>query len=110
MNSIGEAGRRSEKRVAGSLGARLHPASGSMRGAKSDASMKNFRLEMKSSSSKTIKLEMGWLVKISQEARCQGQIPALVFSFTDGEGKLVQSTDAEWVCIPISNFKELVGD
>jgi hypothetical protein len=91
------------------MGARQMPASGAMRGAKSDAVLDNFRLEMKSTTSQSLKLEMGWLVKISQEARRNGQVPALVISFVDAEGKAVMKQDAEWVCIPKSKFEELKG-
>jgi len=66
-------GKKSEKRVAKSMGAKLHPNSGAMRGAKSDASMPKFRLEMKSSTTQTLPIEMAWLVKITQEALAMGR-------------------------------------
>lgn len=104
-------GRVSEKRVAKSMGAQLHPASGAMRGAKSDASMKeeNFRLEMKSTTSQSLSIEMGWLTKISKEAVVHGQYPGVVISFVDQQGKPVMQQNAEWVMMPLQTFKELAG-
>ena len=57
------------------MGAKLHLNSGAMRGAKSDATLKAFRLEMKSTTTQTMPLEMAWLVKIAQEALDHGQTP-----------------------------------
>lgn len=106
--SIGH-GLRSEKRVARTMGARLHPNSGAMRGAKSDASLTeaNFRLEMKSSMCQFIKLEIGWLAKIAKEALSHGQRPAVVISFVDFDGKPALRHHADWVLIPREVFKEL---
>lgn len=103
-------GNHSEKRVAKSLGAQVHAASGAMPGNKSDASLKekNFRLEMKSTINDTLKLEMGWLSKIVQEALSHGQRPALAFSFVDPQGQPRMKQHAEWVAIPMEVFKELL--
>lgn len=94
------------------MGARHHPASGAMVGAKSDASLKeeNFRLEMKSTTSTTLKLEMGWLTKITVEALEHHQRPGLVFSFVDAEGKPQMKLNSEWVAIPLEVFRELIGN
>lgn len=80
-----------------------------MNGAKSDASMteENFRLEMKSTTNDTMRLEMAWLVKIAREALPYGQQPALVVSFVDAEGKPRMKTYGEWVMIPKAVFEEL---
>lgn len=105
-------GRKSEKRVAKQMGARLHPNSGAMRGAKSDASLKesDFQLEMKSTVTMEMKLHIGWLAKISMEALSQGKRPGLVFSFVDAEGKARMHQSPEWVAIPLEVFKELLGN
>jgi hypothetical protein len=100
-------GFKSEKRVVTKLGARPQPASGAMAGAKSDAIKGNFRLEMKSTTNQTMRLESGWLVKISQEAREHGQVPALVISFVNGEGKPIMRQDAEWVLVPLTVFEDM---
>ena len=105
----GETGMRSEKRVAQSLGARLHAGSGASNNCKSDATLGDFRMEMKSTQAETMRLEMGWLSKISGEAGRHGQKPALVISFTNADGKPVMKHNAEWVCIPKHIFEELLG-
>jgi hypothetical protein len=83
-----------------------------MRGAKSDGILKlsasEFRLELKATSSDTMKLDVGWLAKISNEARRNGQTPALVISFVNGDGKPMMKSDAEWVCIPKSAFESMI--
>ena len=106
-----EPGRKSEKRVAKKLGARLHPASGAMKGYKSDATLTeaDFRLEMKSTTRTTLPLEMGWLAKITVEALEHSQKPGLVFSFVDAEGKPVMKLHSEWIAIPLEIFKELIS-
>jgi hypothetical protein len=66
-----------------------------------------FRIEAKSTTADSMRLERGWLAKISQEARRQGQVPALTVSFVDQQGRLAAKQDAEWVMIPLSCFKEM---
>lgn len=100
-------GRKSEKRVASSLGARLHPASGAMQGAKSDASKGKYRMEMKSTICKSVFVEMGWLTKITKEALSHGQVAIVVVSFVDLQGKPVMKENAEWVMMPKAVFQEL---
>jgi hypothetical protein len=111
--NIGDAGRKSEKRTLKSMGAKAQPASGAMAGAKSDGILKRgeqFRLELKSTTAQAVKLECEWLEKISQEALHHRQIPALVLSFVDGEGKPVMKRNAEWVAIPRHVFEELTEE
>jgi hypothetical protein len=103
-------GKKSERKVAKKMGAKLHPSSGSMTGAKSDASLRDFRLEMKSTTNQTIPIEMAWLVKIAQEALAQGQAPAVVISFVDSQGVSRLRQYAEWVVMPMSVFKELTSE
>lgn len=103
-------GKKSEKRVAKKMGAKLHPNSGAMRGAKSDASLKSFRLEMKSTTAQTIPIEMAWLVKITQEALAHGQTPAVVISFVDAQGVPRLRQYAEWVVLPRVIFEELLKE
>jgi hypothetical protein len=105
----GETGMRSEKRVARSMGARLHAGSGASHNAKSDATLGDFRLEMKSTQASSMRLEMGWLSKISSEAAHHGQKPALVVSFTTPDGKPAMKHNAEWVMVPKHVFEELIG-
>jgi hypothetical protein len=100
-------GKKSERKVAKKLGAKLHPNSGAMVGAKSDASLKTYRLEMKSTTTQTLIIEMAWLVKIAQEALAHGQTPAVVASFVDPQGNPRMKTYAEWVVLPMATFKDL---
>ena len=104
-------GRKSEKKIARKIGARLHPNSGAMAGVKSDASLKesNFRLEMKSTVNQTLSLEMLWLSKISQEAVVHNQRPGLIISFVDPQGNPRMRYNAEWVMMPMEVFKELTN-
>jgi len=103
-------GKKSEKRVAKSMGAKLHPASGAMRGAKSDASLSKFRMEMKSSTTKTVPIDMAWLVKIAHEALAHNQAPVVVVSFVDPRGEPRMKQYAEWVMMPKAVFQELTHE
>jgi hypothetical protein len=103
-------GKKSEKRVAKAMGAKLHPNSGAMAGAKSDASLKSFRLEMKSTQTDVMPLDLAWLVKIATEALPHGQSPAVVMSFVDGRGVPRMRQYAEWVVMPLTKFKELTHE
>lgn len=103
-------GKKSEKQVAKKMGARLHPNSGAMRGAKSDASLKEFRLEMKSSMTQTIPLDMAWLVKIAHEALDHGQTPLVTLSFVDAHGHPRMRQYAQWVLMPLVTFQELTRE
>lgn len=100
-------GKKSERKVAKKMGAKLHPNSGAMRGAKSDASLKKFRLEMKSTTTQTIPLDLAWLVKIAQEALDHGQTPVVVVSFVNADGTARMRQYAEWVILPLTVFNEL---
>lgn len=100
-------GKKSEKRLAKHMGAKLHPNSGASRAAKSDASLKTFRLEMKSTTTQTVALDMAWLVKIAQEALDHGQTPAVTISFVGPDGKARMKHYAEWVVLPLTAFEEL---
>lgn len=104
-------GNLSEKRVAQKLGARLQPASGALKGAKSDAKLKGlnykFRIECKSTVNFTIPLQLDWLTKISDEAMSDASIPMVTLSFVTPEGKPRSNKNAEWVMIPAVFFAEL---
>jgi hypothetical protein len=103
-------GKRSEKRVAKTMGAKLHPNSGAMTGAKSDASLKKFRLEMKCTQTDVMPLDLAWLVKIATEALPHGQTPAVVCSFVDARGVPRMRQYAEWVVMPLAVFQELTHE
>jgi hypothetical protein len=100
-------GKKPEKKVIKKLGARAHPNSGALASAKGDASLRNFRLEMKSTVTHVLPLEMAWLVGHAHEALAHGQVPAVVFSFVDAQGVPRLKQYAEWVAIPLVVFEEL---
>lgn len=98
----------SEKRVAKSLGARLQPNSGAMRGAKSDATLarnRKYRIECKSTIKNAMPVELGWLVKITTESLMSGEVPLLTISFVGPDGKVRKHGD--WVMMPKNYFDEL---
>lgn len=103
-------GKASEKRIAKTVGGRLTPASGAMRGAKADS--RNFGplgkeiIESKSTVNLTLPLDLGWLVKVAHEARGAGARPLLTLSFVTPEGKARPSGD--WVAMPMADYQELI--
>lgn len=105
-------GRKSEKRIASSLAARLTPASGAMRGAKSDMKKKvggrKFQIESKATKTATLPVDLGWLVKITEEAQSTGSIPVLTMSFVSEEGK--SRPKGDWVAVPLWFFHELTEE
>ena len=95
-----------------SLGARLQPNSGAMVGAKGDmrkrsASSGDWMIEAKTTVNASLPLELGWLVKISEEAQAAGARPALVVSFVTPAGRPRPNAPTEWVLMPLQTFKEL---
>jgi hypothetical protein len=92
-------GKRSEARVAKSLGARLTPASGALDSAKGDFKLSTILGEAKSTINASISIEYDWLLKIAHEALYQGKTPALTVSFVNGNGTVKHNGD--WVLIPL---------
>jgi hypothetical protein len=110
--NIGDAGRASEKRVTKALGGRAQPASGAMEHAKGDFTIKRkqkWLAEAKSTTGDTLKLDLGWLMKINREALDVSAKPLLTISFVDSSGKL-RGLREDWVCMPKSAFDDLTGD
>lgn len=105
-------GRVSEKRVATSLAARLTPASGAMRGAKSDMKKKagdrKFQIESKATKNAILGVDLGWLVKVTEEAQATGSIPALTMSFVAEDGK--SRPKGDWVALPLWAFHEILEE
>lgn len=102
-------GRTSEKRVAQSIAARLtaNSGAGNQKGDMTKATTQHrFRMEAKSTKAATMSLELGWLVKIANEALNTKSVPALTISFTDEAGKARAGGD--WVMVPLYVFKELI--
>lgn len=105
QHRIGNAGRKSEARLAKEFGGRERPASGAMVGAKGDIDLGDFLLEAKSTVNASLSVKLDWLIKISKEAMMEGKTPALSVSFVDDDGKAVK--DGAWVLIPAYKFHEL---
>ena len=106
-------GKKSEKRIAKKMGARLTPASGAMRGSKGDAVMQKkqhkFRIENKSTTSLTLTVDIGWLVKIKEEAMASGELPALTLSFVNADGKTNPNV-GDWIAMPLWVFETLTEE
>lgn len=103
-------GKKSEARLAKSLGARLTPASGATAGAKGDMkhSGAGFKVLMESKSTvyQTLAVDLAWLQKITKEAIDKGMIPALSMSFVTPEGK--ELPHGQWVALPLWAYQELL--
>lgn len=96
---IGGAGRKSERALAKQIGARLRPASGAMRGAKADMAKPGLLIESKSTTARTLALDMNWLTKIMEEALAEAKVPVLTVSFTDVNG--APKEHGQWVMVPL---------
>jgi hypothetical protein len=64
-------------------------------------------LEAKTTVSESLSVDLGWLVKISEEAIRRGMSPALLFSFVLPDGRPKPNAETEWVAIPKQLFMEL---
>lgn len=100
-------GKKSEARVAKSIGARTTPASGALQSAKGDFKTANVLGEAKSTVNASIGIEYDWLLKISHEATFQGKTPILTVSFVNGNGSVKRNGD--WVMMPLTFYNELIG-
>ncbi len=97
-------GQQAEKRTAKRLSGRARAGSGAIEGYKGDIEMGAFLLENKSTVNFSIRIQYGWLDKISREAREEGKIPGLSFQFVDAQGRPMRH--GRWVMIPEDEFKE----
>ena len=84
------------------IGGHRHLASGSIPSLKSDASSDEWQVEAKQTRHKSIRVTLGWLQKIQDEAR--DKYPALHLRFTDIPEPMTVHRD--WLVIPASVFKE----
>jgi len=94
-----------EARVAKELDGRAQPGSGAIEHLKGDVTTDRFLIEAKRTDKKSISITGEWLSKIDQEALNVGKIPALVFEI----GGMNGFAENEWVAVPLSQFKKLIG-
>lgn len=100
-SNIGEAGRKSEGRLAKKLQGRQRPASGAMVGAKGDIDLGAVLVEAKSTTADSMTIQLDWLAKITREARAEGKTPMLTVSFVDRAGRPRHFGD--WVLVRLSD-------
>lgn len=96
-----------EARAAKSMGARLTPASGARDHSKGDMSKGRWLIEAKTTVNESMSLDLGWLVKISEEAIRKGMLPALLMSFVLPDGRPKPNAETEWVMMTKQTFLEL---
>jgi hypothetical protein len=104
---IGEAGRKAEGHTAKRLGARLVRGSGSGR-LKGDMFTGTAHLEQKTTQRASFSIKLDWLLKITRTALEQAKFPALLVTFTSGDG--MARTGGRWVMIPEDVFNEFLRE
>ena len=95
---IGHHGRRSEKRVARSLGRKPVPGSGSRPGVKGDIRLDRMLLETKATAKRQFVIKKAVLDKIEREALAANRMPGLMISFTSPSGEATRNGD--WLLVP----------
>jgi Holliday junction resolvase len=95
-----------EKRLAKRTNSRRVPGSGASVNAKGDVRGKDYLIEAKSTEKLSLSIKMKWLEKITKEAKEIARKPMLAITFKD----MPLLVDKDWVMIPLSDFKELVGE
>ena len=104
---IGEAGRSAERHTAKRLGARLVRGSGSGY-LKGDMFLGTVHIEQKTTQNKSFSIKLDWLRKITKTALEQVKCPALLVTFTSGDGK--PRTGGRWIMIPEDAWHDLIQD
>lgn len=94
-----------EDRVAKELNAFRQPASGALDGMKGDVKHDDFLIEAKRTDSNVLPVSTRWLKKITKEAEEIGKVPALTLEW----GDMFVGVEKDWIVIPLSVFKELIG-
>ena len=107
QSRIGEAGRRAEGPTAKRIGARLTRGSGSGN-LKGDMYTAVAHVEQKTTQHKSFSIKLDWLRKITKTALEQAKCPALLVTFTTGDGQ--PRMGGRWVMIPETAWNDLVQD
>lgn len=100
-------GLKSEAKVLKKIGAKPTPNSGALRGAKSDGVVGHWQVESKSTVKDRLPIELGWLVKIQNEALSTGRDPVITISYVEYGG--APRPHGEWVMVPLHIWNELKG-
>lgn len=95
-----------EFRVAGEVGGRRQPGSGSSKYAKGDVKQHDFLIECKSTQHHSLSVKQAWLKKISHEALALQKEPALSIEIHGDKDTI---TERDWIMIPLRVFKSLIG-
>jgi hypothetical protein len=96
-----------EIKAAARLGGTTTPASGAT-SAKGDMRLGpagEVMVENKATITKSMTIQYGWCVKVTEEAGLAGKFPALSFQFVDKNG--TPERDGAWVAVPEYLFKEM---
>lgn len=107
--------KKQEARVAKTVGGKVQAGSGNSVYAKGDVKqqseeamdLERFLIECKHTQKKSLSIKGEWLSKISREAIAAGKMPALSFEIAGNDDRMVEH---DWVAIPMSVFKRLLGD
>lgn len=95
-----------EYRIARSLrGGHRQPGSGASDYARGDVKTPEFLIECKLTAAESIRVERGWLAKITRQANSAGKLPALAFEIQGGANDPLLERD--WIAVPKSVFKKL---
>jgi len=100
-------GRVAEQLRAKALGGKATMQSGASAGDKGDIVTRDYLLEVKTTQSGTLPIDVGWLRKISAEAVRRGKTPALSVVYISANGR--PKPEGAWVMIPEAVFKELLN-
>ena len=101
----GQHGRKAESKTAKRFGGRETPGSGN-KTIKGDYHVNQWKVENKSTIHNSLKLDLDWLIKISQEALEVGMVPALSIQFVDGQG--TPRKNGKWVMVSEEQYQRLL--
>jgi len=98
-------GRKAERQAARRLGGKLSPGSGNG-GVKGDYTVDQFKIENKATIHESLSIKRDWLLKIKQESKEIGKVPALAIQYVDGQG--TPKKNGSWVMVEESVFAQLI--
>lgn len=93
-----------EDRLAKELGGRRQAASGALPGRRGDVDVPELLIECKRTDKKSIRIEIEYLRKITEEASGTGKVPALSIEIGDPP----RFVSRDWVLVPSGFLKDLL--